>query len=117
MTIDITLTHIITLALAIVGGIAFLIRTIVSQFDKRLDEKFQAQESSRKSAAEVWDKRFSGLDESNRRQERELLELKADLPKLYVQREDWIRFGATVDAKLDRLHTMITHLTKGQGHE
>jgi len=35
--------------------------------------------------------------------ERGLFELRAVLPLEYVRREDWIRFGGTLDAKLDAL--------------
>jgi hypothetical protein len=35
--------------------------------------------------------------------ERGLFELRAMLPLEYVRREDWIRFGGTLDAKLDAL--------------
>jgi hypothetical protein len=35
--------------------------------------------------------------------ERALFELRASLPLEYVRREDWIRFSATLDAKLDAM--------------
>ena len=35
--------------------------------------------------------------------ERDLFELRAALPLDYVRREDWIRFGGTLDAKLDAM--------------
>lgn len=35
--------------------------------------------------------------------EKMIYELKAILPLEYVRREDWIRFGATLDAKLDAM--------------
>jgi hypothetical protein len=35
--------------------------------------------------------------------ERALFELRLSLPLEYVRREDWIRFSATLDAKLDAL--------------
>jgi hypothetical protein len=35
--------------------------------------------------------------------ERGLYELRASLPLEYVRREDWIRFSATLDAKLDAM--------------
>lgn len=35
--------------------------------------------------------------------ERELLQLKAQLPVEYVRREDWIRFSNTLEAKLDAM--------------
>ena len=39
--------------------------------------------------------------------ERELLRLKAQLPVDYVRREDWIRFGNTLEAKLDALRAEV----------
>jgi len=39
--------------------------------------------------------------------EREMLQLKADLPLSYVRREDFIRQELTINAKLDRLHDLI----------
>ncbi len=35
--------------------------------------------------------------------EHELFELRAALPLEYVRREDWIRFSASLDAKLDAI--------------
>lgn len=35
--------------------------------------------------------------------ERAVSALKAELPSSYVRREDWIRFGAVTDAKIDML--------------
>jgi len=40
--------------------------------------------------------RWSGVEHS-------MFELRAALPLEYVRREDWIRFSATLDAKLDAL--------------
>jgi hypothetical protein len=39
--------------------------------------------------------------------ERELLQLKAQLPVDYVRREDWIRFGNTLEAKLDAMRAEV----------
>lgn len=36
--------------------------------------------------------------------ERQLLELKADLPVSYVRKEDFIRYEVIVNTKLDRIH-------------
>jgi hypothetical protein len=36
--------------------------------------------------------------------EHELSGLKIELPSDYVRREDWIKFGAVIDAKLDTMH-------------
>ena len=40
----------------------------------------------------------------------ELKELQITLPKDYVRREDWIRFGAGIDAKIDRLHDRLDEI-------
>ena len=47
------------------------------------------------------------LREANSMLEREILQLKAELAREYVRREDWIRFGATLDAKMDAMRAEI----------
>lgn len=42
--------------------------------------------------------------------ERMFMEFRADLPKEYVRREDWIRFAAVIDAKQDTLNEKIERL-------
>lgn len=39
--------------------------------------------------------------------ERELLQLKAQLPVEYVRREDWIRFSNTLEAKIDAMRAEV----------
>lgn len=41
------------------------------------------------------------------RLERELLQLKADLPEKYVRREDFIRFDVGINDKLDKLRDLF----------
>lgn len=53
------------------------------------------------------------LDERSgewRQVKQELTDLRVQLPERYVQREDWIRFGGSIDAKLDGLHKSIADL-------
>lgn len=42
--------------------------------------------------------------------ERDLLELRAEIPEKYVRREDWIRFAAVIDAKLDTLRLALEQI-------
>jgi len=42
--------------------------------------------------------------------ERELLQLKAQLPLEYVRREDWIRFSNTLEAKLDAMRSEMSEM-------
>ena len=55
-------------------------------------------------------KRLDGIEAANQdkadqwhRMDREMLQLKADLPLHYVRREDYIRGQSTIEAKLDAL--------------
>lgn len=44
--------------------------------------------------------------------DRQLQELRVELPQRYVQREDWIRFGATIDYKIDRIYEHLEELKR-----
>ncbi len=41
--------------------------------------------------------------------ERDLMQLKIDLPNTYVRREDWIRTASTIDAKMDTHREALTN--------
>lgn len=58
-----------------------------------------------------------GLASTNERigaLEREFRDLLAQLPNIYVQREDWIRFVVTFDAKLDRLNDKMDKIREAR---
>lgn len=46
--------------------------------------------------------------------ERELLQLRAELPEKYVRREDWIRLSAIIDSKLDGLRATLETMKEKQ---
>ncbi|HJW23793.1 MAG TPA: hypothetical protein VJ576_02755 [Rhodocyclaceae bacterium] len=73
MTIQIELWALITfltgLLLAFFGGVAGIGKFILSQMDKRLDERFKAQEEARKTERETWTGQFSTLQEQLQSQE------------------------------------------------
>jgi hypothetical protein len=48
--------------------------------------------------------------EKNQILERQILELKADLPLNYVRKEDFVRHEVVINTKLDRLHDLIANL-------
>lgn len=55
----------------------------------------------------------SKLDERTRlwrEVEAQLTNLRVDLPMNYVQREDWIRFAGSIDAKYDALHKRLDEI-------
>ncbi len=108
----------ISLAAAVIGGMWALGRVLIGQFTSAMDTRFAAQ-----------DERFDALvrrQEAERinwqRFERDLLELKADLPVAYVRREDYVRGQTVIEAKLDAIHSRIENVqikvaqSHGQSH-
>lgn len=99
----------------------FLGKLLVSQFEKRLDEKFASQEEVRTTSTKHWDTKFSALEKAAaneakewQRIEREILSMKADLPVQYVRRDDYIRNQSVIEAKIDGLAVRIENaLLKG----
>lgn len=92
MTLQIELPQIITLLLAFAGLLGAGVKLLLAGFRhdlKRLEEQ-------NKQEGEGW-----------RRLERELLELRADLPHQYVRREDYVRGQTVIEAKLDALYQRI----------
>lgn len=93
----------ISLFLTAWGGLLlWAVKALLARFQQQMDERFAALASDRRKESG----KVSNL-------ERELLELKAALPRDYVMREDWIRFGGAMDSKLDAIHAELVDLTKG----
>lgn len=93
---------------------------IVKQFTQRLDERQKAQDELRDAREKALDEKFRALESSIRQEgegwrtvERELLQLKADLPIQYMRREDAIRQEVVIHAKLDALAAKIDALRIG----
>ncbi len=74
---------------------------LVRQFKEHLDARFQARDAELLAMTEKLEK----VEEQGRHVENELLRLRAELPREYVQREDWIRFSGSIDMKLDHLRS------------
>lgn len=101
----------LTLVLAATGGLA---RLLMTQFERRLDERFRTQEAARAEAQKIWTAKFEALEQCAQNEarewqriERDILTLKADLPLNYVRREDYIRNQSVIEAKLDGLALKI----------
>jgi hypothetical protein len=116
------LTFLAGLLISFFGAVFMGGRLLLIQVEKRLDERFSAQQEARSAAQKHWDSRFAGLEraaaaeaEQWRQVEREVMTLKADLPLNYVRREDYIRNQSVIEAKLDGLAIRIENaLLKGE---
>lgn len=118
MTIDLTLSNVIFLLMALISAFAGLIKVIVAQHERSLDKRFEKLEETRAFANQQLSKRLDTLDTAARleanqwqRVERELLSLKADLPLQYVRREDYIRGQSVIEAKLDGLANKLENFS------
>ena len=89
--------------------IAYLLKRNLSGYDEQLKTLTKALEDEGRKRSEGESrasKRYEKLDGDFRR-------FLADLPKQYVQREDWIRTWTAVDAKMDSIWRALMELNKG----
>lgn len=114
MTVELQFWQLILMLFAFFGCVAGFGKLLLIQFKTQLDQRFAAQEELRKEAATRWEAQFAELRKSNAaesngviRVERELLKLRAELPRDYVRREDDIRKDVLINAKLDALNARI----------
>lgn len=96
----------------VVGGFWALVKVIVAQFEKRLDERFEMQEEARADGRSQYEERFGRLETEHHQLEREHMKLLAELPREYVRREDNIRFETVINAKLDALYSEMRLLSE-----
>ncbi|TWC35073.1 hypothetical protein FBY03_111121 [Pseudomonas sp. SJZ079] len=92
------------------GIITGLVKLLLVQFEKRLGERFAAQEAARVAASQHWESNFEKVlsrqdkdAEALRQLENNFLRFQAELPLEYVRREDWVRGQSVIEAKLDGL--------------
>lgn len=96
MTLQIDFWEVVSMALSFLGMLAAGGKMLLTQIEKRLNERFEALEVARKESESDW-----------ARLEREFLEFRADMPLNYVRREDYIRGQTIIEAKLDALCNKI----------
>ena len=113
MSIQLEAWHLISLAVTLFGANAAAVRWGRDREAKGLDERFHALER-------LLDKRFSTLEaghasdaEQRYKLEREVMQMKADLPLYYVRREDYIRGQSVIEAKLDALASKMETVQMG----
>jgi hypothetical protein len=99
-------------------------KLLIGQFDKRLNERFTAQDAARKESQKHWDTKFAALESAAateakewQRIEKDVLLMKADLPNQYVRRDDYIRNQSVIESKIDGLAVRIENaILKGERH-
>lgn len=106
MTIELLLS-IVGAAAAILTGYWGLARLLIAQIERRLDDRFAAHAETERSYIRQSEERWKYIEEASRKQERELLMLKAELPREYVNRTDYLRRETIIEGKIDQLSLRI----------
>lgn len=114
MQVTLDLWHVISLAVSFFGASAAAGKLLLTQTQRHLDDRFNAQEAARSANHEQVQRRLDSMEASAREEmgnwqriERDLLKMQAEMPLNYVRREDYIRGQSIVEAKLDGLATKI----------
>jgi hypothetical protein len=120
--IEITLKELVGAAVFILSMVWGFGRMLLSQFEKRMDERFTTLNEMREARLHAIEDRLATENqritnlggEINTRitnLSSELNSLANLLPLRFVQRDDWIRFASQIDHKIDRLGELVTRLS------
>lgn len=114
MTITLDTWQLVSLLITCCGGFWALAKMLLNGAKQSIDEKFKLMGEATRAVQE----HMKNQDDSSRRLERDLMELKAELPRDYVRREDYTQAIATITVKIDsmmlRMEAMFREvLTKG----
>lgn len=96
------------------GVVWALVRVIVGQHTRAIEGRLAGQDKAREAATRHWDEQFRRIEDTARANERELLTLRAELPREYQRREDAIRSESIIMAKLDVLAMKLDRVHGGQ---
>lgn len=92
MKVSLELWQLITLAIALMGVFAGLVKLLLMQLASSMGKRLDAMAEESKGWRQV---------------ERELMQLRAELPERYVRREDYIRGQTVIEAKLDAINSKV----------
>ena len=115
MTLQIDFWQLLGLLLSGLGALWGVVKMAAAQAQRHQDAA-HAQLVGRLDAIEQASRTEAG---NWQRVEREILQLKADLPLNYVRREDYVQSTATIMAKLDAISLRFENvlLQRGKNHE
>ena len=106
MNVELPIWQCLALMAAFFGAVAAGAKMLFTQFDKRMAERFKAQEVTLGRYMDDQGKMAIKLQEL----EREFLVWRGDMPMHYVRREDHIRNQTIIEAKLDAISQRVQNL-------
>lgn len=108
MTLELEGYQAIILAITIGGSIFGAGKAFFGRIETSLKDR---DDGLKTEIAKVNDN-VSKESEAIRQLDREILKLKADLPREYVAKEDFVRSFTVVEAKIDAVQTTLTQFAK-----
>ena len=108
MTLELEVYQAIMLAITIGGSIFGAGKAFFGRIETSLKDR---DDGLKAEIAKVNDN-VSKESEAIRQLDREILKLKAELPREYVAKEDFIRSFTVVEAKIDAVQTTLTQFAK-----
>jgi len=97
VNLDLTLTHLITIVTIFFGMLWGLVKILAAQQEKGLTEKFAALNAAIGNVGTDLRKEA----DATRQLETAFLLFKADLPRDYVRRDDFVRAIGTIETRID----------------
>ncbi len=98
----------------LISIILLAVKLLIGQFENRLNEKFSTIEEKRKTEQKYLDNQFQALEQARidetkswQHIERDIMQMKVDLPNTYVRRDDYIRNQSVIESKIDGLAIRI----------
>jgi hypothetical protein len=102
--LEVEFWQLLLLIISVLSSFWGMAKMLLAQVQKNMDEKFKAMSESQAKA-----------DDISRRIERELMQLKAELPREYVRAENYIRDHSQLLTKMDQVHLRLeAFFTSGQ---
>lgn len=99
MTLQLTLTHLLTLALFFIGTLFGLVKYIAYQQEKRENERFAVLGTQLTKLGDDLKLEASATLQL----ERKFMQYQADLPREYVRRDDFLRSIGTIEVRVDNM--------------
>ena len=111
MSIELNMANLIAIAVAFVGALWALLKLFAVQHEKALEARFKTliENMGGIKASQMREQ------ETTQRLERELLQFKAELPRDYVRREDFIRAVGTIETKIDNMALRVERAVLSKG--
>ncbi len=111
--LELNVANVLVILTAFIGALWALVKIIAGQQKTNLDTRLQSLTDSMNKVANSVDRDR----EATRTLERQLMELRVELPRDYVRREDFIRAIATIETKIDNMALRMERALDNRGSE